>query len=309
MYKPINSTGYISYQLSGRQDSYLTLKDAMAEGKSVFRPSETIAITGQNSVRLFKNSLDEIIAVKAPVNSIKRALFRNNKKFFNECDDEEKSVANELRLLKQAYPEEKPCYLISGLCAVKPAEWTYRIVMPYIYGCTLDQCVTDMDTSSSFLMLILAVAIELDRIHEQDVIHGDVYFNNALAKRNETSGEYAVHFIDFGSAYSKDATTATITDCKKSAIRWAPERRSPDIDELKPDISQDVYSFGFMISKLFELLPESVDTEPLIFLLLLADIAQATDPDKRPDLSKFIIQIEDGLSPAGEKYQAPRMKR
>ncbi|WP_230382437.1 protein kinase domain-containing protein [Piscirickettsia salmonis] len=100
--------------------------------------------------------------------------------------------------------------------------------------------------------IVLAVALELQRIHNLGLQHGDIKFDNVIIE--EKHGVFNAKFIDFGFAYrTPGEAIATSEVCPY----FAPERTEVTKHQVgryqvakivEADFSQDVYSFGYMLA-------------------------------------------------------------
>ena len=86
---------------------------------------------------------------------------------------------HELDFLKRAYPDDGPYklkhYVING-----GAGYDYRMVMPFVPGKTIDKTVLEARSPAECAQLLLAIAIEMQRIHELGIVHGDARPGNII---------------------------------------------------------------------------------------------------------------------------------
>ncbi|ALA24813.1 hypothetical protein AVI51_01920 [Piscirickettsia salmonis] len=157
--------------------------------------------------------------------------------------------------------------------------------MPFFPGDSFNAALTkDPDSVDE---IILAVALELQRIHQSGVIHGDIRSDNIIIE--EKNGIFNAKFIDFGWAYEYPSDdNVIVTKCSY----FAPERAKID---LKAHPSQDIYSFGWMLGIAHDLVKEI----PEKFYGFLIG-ANEEDPVLRPELR---LLIKANLCPTlGECY-------
>jgi hypothetical protein len=296
----ISSTRVINYKLQGRRSSTITLQKPSTDEASEFTPNITMALTHYHRVRMFGNLTGDYLVVKSPIDNVERISFDSDEAFEQACWSKEKYITKEFMFLKQAYPDELPYHLETGLYDYnRGVEWSFRFVMPLIISQSLDECMKQIGDTKSLLTFILAIALELDRINKLGIIHGDVYYNNAFAKRNEKTDGYTVHFIDFDRAYSINDVSATVSS--EDSLRWAPERcNSRPVRWPTPSTKQDVYSFGYMVTVLMNMNPKFRHTKDNFnsqFPALSGIMdAQRIDPAERPELDQIIAQINNEIS-------------
>ncbi|MGJ3502442.1 protein kinase domain-containing protein, partial [Piscirickettsia salmonis] len=144
---------------------------------------------------------------------------------------------------KKAYPNEEALFKQTEGC-------DGRLVMPLFPGDNFHETLKKYPESAH--EIVLAVALELQRIHNLGLQHGDIKFDNVIIE--EKHGVFNAKFIDFGFAYETPGeATATSEICPY----FAPERtrltdyqvsRYQVTKVVRADFSQDVYSFGYMLA-------------------------------------------------------------
>ncbi|AKP73091.2 serine/threonine-protein kinase 1 [Piscirickettsia salmonis] len=145
------------------------------------------------------------------------------------------------------------------------------------------QCVSP-DTLKSYPHrtdeVIVAVALELHRLHLLKMQHGDIKFDNIII--TEKNGVFDVKFIDFGFAYNIPGLARIITG---KCEYFPPERtETTDQTQVVAQFNQDIYSFGFMLefAKKIIKIPEKFN-----------DFIKATqnkNPTLRPGLQSFLYK-------------------
>ncbi|WP_155274764.1 protein kinase domain-containing protein [Piscirickettsia salmonis] len=145
------------------------------------------------------------------------------------------------------------------------------------------QCVSP-DTLKSYPHrtdeVIVAVALELHRLHLLKMQHGDIKFDNIII--TEKNGVFDVKFIGFGFAYNIPGLARIITG---KCEYFPPERtEATDQTQVVAQFNQDIYSFGFMLefAKKIIKIPEKFN-----------DFIKATqnkNPTLRPGLQFFLYK-------------------
>ncbi|MGJ3495739.1 protein kinase domain-containing protein, partial [Piscirickettsia salmonis] len=219
---------------------------------------------GNGSVRLFASKIGlERYAVKRPLEVQRHSL---------------DYLKLEERLFKKVYPNAE--VLFSATSNIDG-----RLVMPFFPGYSFNAAL--IKYSDRIDEIVLAVALELQRIHQNGVIHGDIRSDNIIIE--EKNGIFNAKFIDFGWAYEYPSDDNVIVI---KCSYFAPERAKVGI---KAYPSQDIYSFGWMLGIAHDLVKEI----PEKFYGFLIG-ANEEDPVLRPELR---LLIKANLCPTlGEHY-------
>ena len=278
---------------SGRRASIATLEDQDTQEKSSFICIDYISTTTKSSIRLFSNLANETIVVKGPRGNFYQAAFATAEDFHMFVDHETEELARECSLMHKAYPNESPYNYVAGIINFI---WSYRLVMPHIKGYTFKQYAAVEHSNQSWLLFFLAIAKELQRIHQCGVIHGDIKKDNGLVQYTDEAHKYNIHFIDFGSSYLIDDTEALVTaETGNHTLYWAPERRRAAVEFWPaPDPKQDVFSYGYMLLEFIAKAPELTSLYPTLLTTIMA--TQNEDPELRPDLDQIITEISSSAS-------------
>ncbi|OAJ33973.1 protein kinase domain-containing protein [Piscirickettsia salmonis] len=161
------------------------------------------------------------------------------------CFDEKSlcTLWREKYLFKKAYPNEEVIFKRTDL-------YDGRLVMPLFPGNNFHETLQKYPENA--YEIVVAVALELQRIHNLGLQHGDIKFDNVIIE--EKSGVFNAKFIDFGFAYLTPGEAIAISEV---CPYFAPERtqltgyqvsRYQVTKIVESDFSQDVYSFGYMLA-------------------------------------------------------------
>lgn len=267
--------------------------------QSTYEYSVGITNSDGHNLRKFTNENHHELAVKSPIRSIFRRDFVSESAFRTEIRMRAKEVNEELALLRRAYPDEKISEVftyVSNPGDPLAAYWSFRLVMNYFNGVTLEDYYTQIKDYADLLALMLAVALELQGIHENGVLHGDLHARNVLVRASDRK----VKIIDFGLGYRISSRHACVTE-NESALYWPPERRVTEDDPVEnwvaPNFKQDVFSLGWMMRDMIRrcagLEKPQVElyhpTSPTLFIKLGRTLE--TLPDSRPSLGEVIQEI------------------
>ncbi|ODN42305.1 hypothetical protein BGC07_04360 [Piscirickettsia litoralis] len=185
-------------------------------------------------------------------------------------------------LFKKVYPNEEVLFKATS-------NSDGRLVMPLFPGGNFHETLKKYPNRIG--EIIVAVALELQRVHGKGVIHGDIKYDNVIIE--EKNGVFNAKFVDFGWAYKNPGEARTITS---QCPYWATERTQTKI-KLKADTSQDVFSFGWMLSfahRTAKKIPK--EFHPFIIN------SQSKNPQQRPNLKLF---LKTNLRPIlGEHYSS-----
>ena len=276
------------YKTAGRRKSWYAQINFETMTTSIFQPVQVLGNGAYGTVRLFRNSLGEEIAVKSP-----------NKGVVNASEKKQKILKDQLlreaNFNQYAYPEKTYGTFQFNTVLNNDRIYSHRYIMPYIKGETAEVFISKIRSQIELAETILAIALELQRIHDLKIIHGDVKRNNIMIRLD--NNKIIVRFIDFGFSYftTEPKATTFVSDPKLPGY-IAPERLCDLSVELKPNVNQDVYSFGFDLNVLLQYHPtqkQLLQTFPSIKSFILA--AQNINPLDRPSLDMFCKQLSEEI--------------
>ena len=214
-------------------------------------------------VRAFVNEQGEEIAVKSPIGMV-----------YDPSDFDGVDLISSQTFFQKAYP--------ASLSSLTTWFGTFRQVMPKFPGVLLHQALAN-PTQAYYLDVMLSVAKELDRLHENNIVHGDIKTSNILVNGTD------VYFIDFDFSYYADKLATTTSVSHKTCQHWAPERTNTR-RKIDASTNQDVYSFAMLFDKRL-LNKDFLDTHIESYLDIYREQA-TSNPACRPSLSTFIHAFE-----------------
>lgn len=233
------------YPAVRRKKSFLLFSKPGSE-KCKFTPDKTLGEGTYGEVRLFTSG-DKKMAVKQPKKEYQHHLDHDDVK------EKRNEIQEEYGFMSKAYPHP-----FNSLHHFKYQEddgngirYHHRMTQPFIEGMELKTFIRhklDKITKIELAAIILNVANELQRLHDLGIIHGDIGSRNILITH------HGARFIDFGMAYYKRGLAKTGYEPAapdKPSDEMAPER-IPDV-RLKAHPSQDIYSLGKTLCKVFQL--------------------------------------------------------
>ncbi|KAK7679663.1 hypothetical protein QCA50_017375 [Cerrena zonata] len=160
-----------------------------------------------------------------------------------------RSLYREAMIWRQLdHPHILPLYGID-LWSFEPAPC---LVLPWIEYGNIHKTIASFGTESMmiyFMPWIFEVAVGMDYLHSQGIVHGDLRGPNILI-----DNEFHVRLSDFGLAsVTEDGNMSTLSSHTWNA-RWAaPELLEPE-DEVTfrwPDYCSDIFSFGCLCIEIF----------------------------------------------------------
>ena len=286
------------YKLAGRKPSLFVNINIKSETSTVFKPGKELGRGSYGIVRLFQSADGQEIAVKSLVHSfVNIQWFMSNK--------QELSTKREAEFNQKAYPND-PISEIFGFVINKDRQsiYTNRYVMSYIKGEKAGALIPKIKTAQQLAIITLKIALELDRLHQIDIIHSDLHFANIMINYDEHEN-ILVRLIDFGlSSYRTENTVKTWVSQVKS---WIPPELCGDASNFaKPQPNQDIYSLGNTLKLIFEKHPcyqELMKLFPSIKTFI--STSQAIIPTNRPSLAFFCQQLSNELRPTIKNSLVP----
>lgn len=273
-----------------RRPSFFQIDTGIAETSVTFKVVKKLGEGRNGLTRLFESDNGDKIAVK----SLKKTYFD-----ISETKREELSydLECEAHFNRKAYPDDRLSEIYEFNNEKNGSiEYTNRFVMDYVEGETAWELIPKITCVGQLAEITYRIAQELLRIHTLDVpiIHGDIQPCNVMiySKNNK----FVVRIIDFGRAYYlQDPYVCNYIPLGKVRQWMPPELCAPDT--IKPNTSQDVYSFGYMLSMLFvrhPSYPKLISSFPSIREFISK--AMNEEPSNRPSLETFCQQISSEIN-------------
>ncbi len=268
---------------TSRRLSFFGFIDKIEKESSRFEPVINIAKGKFGDVRRFKNDKEESIAVKSPV-----------KDFVDLTADALKVLHNrmkrELEFNQIAYPDDKDRMSLFKIFYQKDNKNIYsnRLILPFIDGEEAHKFIYKLACEYQLAQVILQIALELNRIHELGIMHGDIFARNILI--NRVNNSFNVRIIDFGRSYFAHELVGSNTLPSKGIAWYAPELFGHG--PVVPNRNQDIYSFGHFLKKVLDkhgLQSQVLNSFPSIEKFYVA--AQNIRPKERPALEAFCNEL------------------
>ena len=253
---------------------------------SFFTSTKELGRGSYGLVRKFTNQMGEHRAVKSNLSPFVGAI---------KIQEWKKNTIKEADIMSVMYPDK--VYHLSHLeCNDGRVEtYNYRFQMPYIKGKSLLDILIKTNCKRKQAELILKLAQEVYRIHQQGYIHGDLKFANILV-----NVQGVIYCIDWGCASKLGQPAIVFEGAYKYG--YAPERftpiskpteSKPPASQLLSHPSQDIYSLGFLLGKILQLCgPMPLFPSINIFITEALRI----DPTKRPDLGEFCVKLNSEVN-------------
>jgi ankyrin repeat protein len=228
-------------------------------------------------VRRLANTSGETLAVKS-----------------NKSDFSIERIEDELKFMQKAYPASNVYRLFSFTRNIRDKKTQhYRYIMPDRKGEDFEVWATKEKSPYRLAQVISLIADELYRLHEIQIIHGDLIPYNILV--SITGDEYAIYFVDFGFTYASNGKMRTISS-NSTDTRYPPERKN---NSTKPSPRQDIYMLGTTFKTILFSHP-SYDNLRLNYPSIHTFIIQSinNNPEHRPSLKKFCDTLKKEISDA-----------
>ncbi len=305
-----NSTSLTYRRATEKQPSLIELVDPTATGEPLtFKAISEIGKGAYGNVRKFGHN-NTIFVVKKPHEPISVCT---------STDDISKTIRDldrELDYLKIAYPGG-PYGLIKFVD--NENELDYRQIMPFINGAIISDVGKEMADPRELAHLILNTCIELQRLHNLGLVHGDVSPSNILVDPKTL----AIRLIDFSFTREPGKKIRTFELADPSKTYMPPERIYPQpckahgSDAIcatcrpktcRAHVAQDIYTLSwtidFMIKRRKTLHPGFTNLNKE-FPCITSFIEQGlkTNPDERPSLQSLINQLQPLLVIQQLKHQ------
>lgn len=212
----------------------------------------------------------------------------------NKSDFSLQHIEDELKFMQKAYPASNAYHLFFFTRNIRDNKTQhYRYIMPDRKGEDFKVWATKETSPYRLAQVISLIADELYRLHEIQIIHGDLIPNNILV--SITGDEYAIYFVDFGFAYASNGKMSTIPS-DSTDTRYPPERKHKS---TKPSPKQDIYMLATAFKTILFNHP-SYDTLKLNYPSIHTFITQSINynPEHRPSLKRFCDTLKKELNDA-----------
>ncbi len=251
---------------------------------SFFKPIRSLGEGGIGQVRLFENDNNRAFAVKSP----QEEYIDLSEESFNHMKD---AVVSEASFNSRAYPNE-PCE-VRVFCDEQDGRYTssYRYITAYVQGEEAKKMMPTINDAGELINVILQIALEVQRIHELGIIHGDLNPRNIMITNNNK-----VRLIDFGQTYDLCADTAKCYPSGNKMWWMAPELCDDGKEDVKPNENQDVYALGKTLEKLLKKTAcYATAKEKFPCIESFIKQAQCINPTERPSLKAFCEKLDDEI--------------
>ncbi len=266
-----------------RRKSCVLEIDPISHEWSTFRETKVLGEGGIGQVRLFENDKNRAFAVKSP----QEEYIDLSEESFNKMTN---SFSSEVALNRRAYPDEPRKGICSYFYDKQEKKYTpyYRYIMAYVPGQEAREMIPTINDADRLVNAICNIALEVQRIHELGIIHGDLNRRNIMITDNNE-----VHLIDFGLAYDLYANTAKCYPSGNKMWWMAPELCNDGKEDVKPNENQDVYALGKTLEKLLKQTAcYAIAKEKFPCIESFITQAQCINPIERPSLKAFCEQLE-----------------
>ena len=226
------------YKFSERRPSFYADINQETGVVDLFRPTYFLGQGRYAHVRLFSNKHGISFAVKTPH---AQRLGTSNESITSTLID----YQQEHTIMRRAYNNHNACKLFYFAQGNEHGKITAKIrsVMPHIQGEQVHTYIQRIQSPHTLALIILSMTKTVMRLHENNIIHGDIKLDNIIIS---TVPDLKTTLVDFGFAYWFTEETASTFLKEESANYIAPERCNYPRD-VTPHTNQDVYSFAYNI--------------------------------------------------------------
>jgi len=224
------------YKFSERRPSFYADINQDTGEADLFREQRVLGRGMHAHVRLFTNTHGASLAVKTPHI---QALGTSEDSIVGAIMD----YHQEHTIMRRAYnnPSTGKLFYFARHNELNEVDAELRSLMPHIHGEQAQTYLPRVDSSQELARMILAMTEAIMRLHQDNIIHGDIKLDNIMIA---TPSDPTVTLVDFGLAYLLTDTVATCFTQDKMIRYIAPERfHYPQ--KPAPHTNQDVYSFAY----------------------------------------------------------------
>ncbi len=272
-----------------RSLSFMLKADDLNQKVDRYEPVKNLGKGTYGDARLFActSKPEKYLCVKKPSPAV-RAI-NNSFELFLSANNMNK----ELLMMKTAYPDDR--YQIQYFFDEASQKFDYRFMMPFIEGDDYQVTILSMTNIDELPHWILAITLELQRIHETGTIHLDIKPENILCKKifNKKTRDftYQVTFIDFGFA---NFINRDVPIFNQTADWMAPEVFDRSNGIALAQTSMDVYSLAYLTQQAvthcsITFIPEYERwKERFVCISEFIENGMKVNPQERPSLGSFI---------------------
>ncbi|MDF1827009.1 MAG: protein kinase [Legionellaceae bacterium] len=276
------------YKLSERRPSFYADINQETGNADVFRETRELGRGAHAHVRLFSNAEGASFAVKTPHHE---ALGTSKESVVGAIMDYQQEHA----IMRRAYKNPRTCKLFYAAEHHEHGKLnaTLRSMMPHIRGVQVHTYLQRVQSTHELAHIILEMTASLMRLHQNNIIHGDITLNNIMISHGS---DHKITFVDFGLSYLLTAPTALCFTPEERVDYLAPERFDYPY-EPAPHTSQDVYSLAYTIDcYIIDTHPEGENLTRLYPSIdAFMQQGQNINPALRPSLASFHAALSDDI--------------
>lgn len=276
-----NTTNPIGfYKFSERRPSFYAEINQDTGEADLFREQRVLGRGMHAHVRLFTNAHGASLAVKTPHI---QALGTSDDSIVGAIMD----YHQEHTIMRRAYnnPSAGKLFYFAERNTRNELDAELRSLMPHIRGEQAQTYLPRVESSQELARMILAMTEALMRLHQNNIIHGDIKLDNIMIA---TPSEPTVTLVDFGLAYLLTDAVATCFTQDKMIRYIAPERfHYPQ--EPAPHTNQDVYSFSYNLKYyIMNTHPKGAELQELYpSIRRFTEYGHHKNPELRPSLTSL----------------------
>lgn len=273
-----NTIGF--YKVAERRPSFYADINQDTGEADVFQETCVLGEGNHAYIRLFSNARGSSFAVKTPHN---QTLGTSEESIAGAILDYHK----EHTIMRHVYKNPHVCKFFYTSKHNERGELnaTLRSIMPHIPGVQVRTYLRQVHSAHELAHIILKITAALIRLHQDNIIHGDITFSNIMIT---TESDNKITFVDFGLSYLLTDPTALCFTYEQRVDYLAPERFNYP-HEPEPHTNQDVYSLAYNLKHyIINIHPEGnnlIHLYPSIRAFIRQ--GQSRNPDCRPSLASL----------------------
>ncbi len=259
-----------------RQTSFIIYTDKEKGFMEVYLPAKDLGGGCNGELRLFTSTTNALRHL-----AVKKRLHHNAKPEKRiDMWVQANEILQEAELMQQSNHDTNT---VQVKHYIQNDRFDYRYIMPFFDGETFMTVANKMADIKELRLWILAIAEEVNRLHQSGIVHGDV---------NESNVVCTVTIDTMTGIKSYHARCVEEFHEMLEEREWfAPELFDSD-EPVVTHTSLDVYGMGDLVGFGLNALKQSGNEESCALLAEFSRKALKINPEKRPSLTGFIEQLK-----------------
>lgn len=225
------------HRAADRRSSFIEISDPQSNEKPIIAVPMGVLGKGSHGIVRKFGYHSTFFAVKKPHQALNVCLTSNS------ISDTMSALDIEMEFMRTAYPDGT--YDIKKFLDSE-TKLDYRLIMPFVTGLTTYKATEALADPQTFAYIVLNIFLELQRIHDLNLVHGDAAPGNIIIDPDRLTA----HFIDgaFSCQIGKKITVFAMKNTEESYM--PPERLN--VNECEAHTAQDIYTVCWTIDYLMK---------------------------------------------------------